>query len=101
MTLAEKQTSTIHYMYGEWEFKSANTQIHILISKAHHSVQLNFNGQKSEFTSGGHWMGDNHLYFDHVHFVRHADENKMIFGKNMSGVVGVDNEWEETFTRIK
>ena len=101
MTLVEKQRSIIFHMFGEWEFKKDNQYIHIRISEPFRLVQLNYNGKKSEFSSLGEWWGDFHFYFDNVHFVRYADDKSMIFGKNTSATIGINNDWEETFTRIK
>lgn len=101
MALTEKEKKILHYMFGEWEYKKDDFFIHILIRAYPSKIELNYNGEKEEFGSSGDWWGDNYFYFNQFYFVRHADENTMIFGKNTTGTVGTNNDWEEVFTRIK
>jgi hypothetical protein len=82
-------------------FKLHNEEHNIEVTITHQRVKLNYNGAIEEFANSAHWMGENHLYFWGPYFVRFADENRLVFGKNTSGIVGVDNDWQETLERIK
>ncbi len=99
MKTSERQSSTIRFMYGNWEYEGPYTTIKLTIQDFSKIVTLNIDGVIEEFDSGGHWFGDNHLCFYGPYYVRMANETNLIFGKHKSAVIG-DYEWEYVFQRI-
>ncbi len=95
----KEQLTTEQNLIGHFELHNDDTDIEITITP--HKVKLNYNGELEEFDNSAHWMGDNHLCFWGPYYVRLADESRLIFGKNTSGSLGINNEWQESLDRVK
>lgn len=99
MTVAERQSSTIKYMFGKWAYQNNGVNISLIINDFPRVVKLNYNGEIEEFDNNAHWFGDHHLCFYGPYYVFFADENCLIFGKHKSSVIG-DYEWQYEFHRV-
>ncbi len=104
MTQEEIYTVTQNNYVGNWTVLTTelgDINLHITKNENVSEFKLSINNHVEEFSSAVHWFGPFLLAVDKAqYFIRFADENHLVFGKNSGTADWGDVVWQYKFTRV-
>jgi len=92
----------VEMMFGEWVFKTGNTEINLRINNRKVIITTTVNGKSTvdEISANSCWTDDRLVFTEkQTYFVKYADEFEMLFGA-VNAPASKDVLWEKKFERV-